>query len=389
MYLTTSNNAVVFGFDSISTATSDVYIYVDSNDMAGSTTGFNGVHTLPYPADYVVVADSTGSSVYYFNDPAWVLDPTANAISAEGTYLEVSVPVDSLGGSTVDTMNIVATVQNVGTDDVSGVSPVQTIVGTGAETLTESYELTLNKLDLTSGTLNNEVLLHRSFEFSNIPTASHTYSVMVKTAAQSVHTCDFDWATETGLVMDSTKSLTFDILRACPVLTSLLDNFTVDEDTGAVSFDLGTYVDDEQDVNADMLWTVTGGTIDAYGGTLSDFPIAGWTGVKGVQSITPLPNQFGTFDITFEVVDSHGQTVTDTFSYTVENINDVPVICDQRAGVDENCDNGELYIYIDSVGSRNNSRDEGFTSFSKPLGKQANKPLTSFIVDMANEQVLN
>jgi flagellin-like protein len=212
---------------------------------------------------------------------------------------------------------------------------------------------------------------------------------MVKTAAKSVHTCDFDWATETGLVMDSTKTLPFDILRACPVMTPLLDDFKVDEDTGAVSFDLGTYVDDEQDVNADMLWTITGGTIDAYAGILSDFPTTGLTGVKGVQSITPLPDQFGTFELTFEVVDIHGQTVTDTISYTVENINDAPIICDKRTGVDENCDNDKVYIYLDSVGSRNNSRDEGFTSFDNFLGKVANSPAVSFIVDQANEQVPN
>ena len=44
----------MFGFDSVSTATNDVYIYVDSND-GRTTTGFNGVHTLPYAADFVVV----------------------------------------------------------------------------------------------------------------------------------------------------------------------------------------------------------------------------------------------------------------------------------------------------------------------------------------------
>ena len=51
MYLTTDGGNLFLGFDSVSTATSDVYVYVDSNDMAGTTTGFNGVHTLPYAAD--------------------------------------------------------------------------------------------------------------------------------------------------------------------------------------------------------------------------------------------------------------------------------------------------------------------------------------------------
>ena len=63
------------------------------------------------------------------------LNPTASAISAEGAYLEVSVPIGALGGSSVDSMNIVATVQDIGTDTVSAVSPAQTVTGTGAETL--------------------------------------------------------------------------------------------------------------------------------------------------------------------------------------------------------------------------------------------------------------
>ncbi|MDG1549796.1 MAG: hypothetical protein P8Q94_07085, partial [Candidatus Poseidoniaceae archaeon] len=99
MYLTNDAGNLFFGLDSISSATSDVYIYIDSNDMAGSTTGFNGVHTLPYAADYAIVATSTSTDVYYYNDPAWVLDPTANAVSAEGSYLEISVPVSSIGGT--------------------------------------------------------------------------------------------------------------------------------------------------------------------------------------------------------------------------------------------------------------------------------------------------
>ena len=83
MYLTTDGGNLFLGFDSVSTATSDVYVYIDSNDMAGTTSGFNGVHTLPYAADFVVIANSNGASVYYFNDPAWVLNPTASAITAE------------------------------------------------------------------------------------------------------------------------------------------------------------------------------------------------------------------------------------------------------------------------------------------------------------------
>ena len=88
----------------------------------------------------------------------------------------------------------------------------------------------------------------------------------------------------------------------------------------------------------------------------------------------------------FEVVDSHGQTDSKTITYTVKNINDAPVICDARDIADPDCDNGNVYLYADTSGNRYNSRDEGFTSYSKPLGDVANDTLNSFIRDMANEQ---
>ena len=109
--------------------------------MAGSSTGYDkGAHNLPYDADYVVIATSNGVDVRYFNDPQWVLSPTANAISSQGaTLLEIGVPISALGGSSVDSMNIVATVQNTGTLDVTAASPAQTtIVGTGVETLDDA-----------------------------------------------------------------------------------------------------------------------------------------------------------------------------------------------------------------------------------------------------------
>jgi hypothetical protein len=38
---------------------------------------------------------------------------------------------------------------------------------------------------------------------------------MVKTAAETRHTCDFDWADQSAVIMDVTKTLTFDIFRVC------------------------------------------------------------------------------------------------------------------------------------------------------------------------------
>ena len=92
-----------------------------------------------------------------------------------------------------------------------------------------------------------------------------------------------------------------------------LDDLFVDEDTGAVTLDLATYVDDEQDVEANMEWDVTGTNMDAFAGVLTDF--ADLTAATGVYTITPLTDQFGSFDMEFVVVDSHGQTDSETITY--------------------------------------------------------------------------
>ena len=133
-----------------------------------------------------------------------------------------------------------------------------------------------------------------------------------------------------------------------------------------------------------MEWDVTEDNMDAFANILSDF--SDKSGATGTYTVTPINDQFGTSEMTFEVVDSHGQTASKTITYRVKNINDAPVICDARADVDPDCDNGNVYLYADAAGNRYNSRDEGFTSYSKPLGKLANDTVNSFIRDMANEQ---
>jgi hypothetical protein len=242
----------------------------------------------------------------------------------------------------------------------------------------------MNKLDLADGTIDNEVLIHRSFEFSNVPTAANNYQVMVKTAAEARHTCQYDWATESNVAMSTTKTLTFDILRACPEITGLVDDVRVLEDSGTLTYDLSTFVDDEQDDEATMLWDVTADNMDAFASILTDF--TDLTSASGTFTVTPINDQFGTVELTYDVVDSHGLTASKTIVYTVLNVNDAPVICDARIDADPDCDNGNVYLYADGAGNRFNSRDEGFTSYTKPLGKVANDTINSFIRDMANEQ---
>ena len=95
-----------------------------------------------------------------------------------------------------------------------------------------------------------------------------------------------------------------------------------------------------------MKWDVTEveDTLLAFDDILSDFSDV--SDVTGTLDITPINDQFGTFELRFEVVDSHGQTASEIIRYTVLNVNDAPVICDARDHADPNCDTGDVLSLI-------------------------------------------
>ena len=383
-FVTASTTTLYMAFNGVTSA-DDLYVYFNTNDLAGSDTDFNGEHTLPFGAEQALVIDSTGNSIHSFSLGAWTSAIGAVQVHKTTSFVEISMPLSSLG-SGVDSLDIVATVQ-VGTD-VSVVHPSQTIAGTGIETLTDSYSMNLGLLDMADGTMTNQVMLYRSFFKSSIPTAGHTYDIMVKTQANSGQTCDYDWATLateslSPILMDQSQSVAFDILRACPQITSALDDVSVIEiQTGYESssihdFVLANLVDDEQDVEANMKWDVTGDNLEAWDNILTDWNDV--TNVDGTLSITPINDQFGTFELEFTVVDSHGQTDSKTITYTVTNVNDAPWICDAMTGVDPNCDNGNIRLYAD------NTRYEGFGSSTAILGDSYNDSGNGFVRDMDNE----
>ena len=381
-FVTASSTTLYMAFNGINSG-EDIYVYFNTNDLAGSDTDFNDEHTLPFGAEQALVIDSTGAKVYSSGLTGWTLATGAVQIDSSTSFVEVSMPLSSLG-SGVDALDIVATVQSG--SDVSVAHPTQTIAGTGIETLTDSYSMNLGLLDLSDGTMTDQVMLYRSFFKSSTPTTGHTYDIMVKTTAEAGQTCDYDWATLateslTPILMDQSQSVSFDILRACPEITSALDDITVYEDSAAIDMILATFVDDEQDTEATMKWDVTGDNLIAHDNILTDWTDA--TSVDGTLSITPINDQFGTFELEFEVVDSHGQTASKVITYTVTNVNDAPWICDALPGVDPNCDNGNIELYTDGVTV--NTRYEGFSSTSKALGDSHNDTGNSFVRDMDNE----
>ena len=314
-----------------------------------------------------------------------------------GDLLELSVPLTSFGNA--EFIDVVAMVVDQGV--VSQVSPSQNSQQTGpasagAMTLTDSYRMTLGSGDLTGGDLNFEALRHRSFMYSPIPTPAHNYEIMVKTAAEPSN-CQYDWATsDTPVQMATIQSINFDILRACPVMTPALDDIVVLEDSTGFSFDLATFVDDEQDDETLMEWSILAlGQTDVLNNEdLSDWTNIDLDGITGTQTITPLADKHGALDLKFEVTDSHGQTVDRVITYIVNNVNDKPIICDLLA--DPTCSTQEMHLSTstdqdDPSITYYNVRSEGFTLFSEPLGEEhmtiGESSPVGYIVDLDNENI--
>jgi hypothetical protein len=93
--------------------------------------------------------------------------------------------------------------------------------------------------------------------------------------------------------------------------------------------------------------------------------------------ITPLTDQFGTVVFAFEVTDSNGLVDDHNITFTVDNVNDAPVIC--------NVERQDCMPVISEDAGFNNILPEGFGTHTKFLGDVSNTT-RSYIRDMANEQ---
>jgi FlaG/FlaF family flagellin (archaellin) len=390
-------DGIYFGMTDTDLTTSDVLIYI-STGSGGSDVGYNGLggaHNLPFSANYVLWADSASSyDLYSYGFLGWSPSSlsTANIEADFSTSLaEFGVPWSRIGGMP-DEIDIVAVVQAETTADISVVHPTQTLdAGATLQNLTSYMTVELTHDDLSDGTLTSEVLVYQSFKGSTTASGQKNYDLMIKTQAA----CEYDWATvedismATNVVFDDSYvagtgdttdvQSTIDIKRACPVIDTdgtdtddgLVD-FSKDEDSGSFTFSLTNLADDVQDEESDLTWDVTTGTLVAHDNVLVD-----WSQNGQDVTITPLTDQFGTLVFSFEVTDSNGLTDSTNITYTVNNINDAPEICNVERS---DC----MPIFSEDDGNYN-ILPEGFGTHTKFLGDVSNAT-RSYIRDMANEQ---
>ena len=393
-------DGIYFGMTNTDLSNSDVLIYLNTGS-GGSDVGYNGLggaHDLPFSANYVLWADSEGSyDLYSYGFLGWSPSSlsTANVdVDFSTSLAEFGVPWSRIGGMP-DEIDIVAIVQGETTADISVVHPTQTLDSSATlQDLSKFMTVELTHGDLADGTLTSEVLVYQSYKGSTTATGQKNYDLMIKTPAA----CAYDWATvedismATNVVFDDSYvagtgdttnvQSTIDIKRACPVIdtdgTDTADglvDFSRDEDSGAFTFSLTNLADDVQDQESSLTWTMAEGTQVAFNNVdMMDAVLNGQD-----VTFTPRTDQFGTQVFSFEVTDSNGLSDSHNITFTVNNINDAPVICNQeRVLID--C----MPIFSEDDGNYN-ILPEGFGTHTKFLGDVSNAT-RSYIRDMANEQ---
>ena len=391
-------DGIYFGMTNSDLSNSDVLIYLNTGS-GGSDVGYNGLggaHDLPFSANYVLWADSEGSyDLYSYGFLGWSPSSlsTANVdVDFSTSLAEIGVPWSRIGGMPSE-IDIVAIVQDETTADISVVHPSQTLDSSATlQSLSKFMTVELTHGDLADGTLNSEVLVYQSYKGSTTATGQKNYDLMVKTVAD----CAYDWAIvedislATNVVFDDSYvagtgdttnvQSTIDIKRACPVIdtdgTDTADglvDFSKDEDSGAFTFSLTNLADDVQDEESTLTWTMAEGTQVAFNN--DDLLHAALNGQD--VTITPNVDQFGTQVFSFEVTDSNGLSDTHNITFTVDNVNDAPEICNVER---TDC----MPIFSEDDGNYN-ILPEGFGTHTKFLGDVSNAT-RSYIRDMANEQ---
>ncbi|MFZ8906721.1 MAG: Ig-like domain-containing protein, partial [Poseidonia sp.] len=391
-------DGIYFGMTNSDLSNSDVLIYLNTGS-GGSDVGYNGLggaHNLPFSANYVLWADSEGSyDLYSYGFLGWSPSSlsTANVdVDFSTSLAEFGVPWSRIGGMPSE-IDIVAIVQEETTADVTIAHPTQTLDSSATlQNLSKFMTVELTHGDLADGTLTSEVLVYQSYKGSTTATGQKNYDLMIKTPAA----CAYDWATvedislATNVVFDdnyvagtgdtTNVQSTIDIKRACPVIDTEgadtddgLVDFSKDEDSGAFTFSLTNLADDVQDEESSLTWTMAEGTQVAFNNDdLMDAVLNGQD-----VTFTPRTDQFGTQVFSFEVTDSNGLSDTHNITFTVNNINDAPVICNVERS---DC----MPIFSEDDGNYN-ILPEGFGTHTKFLGDVSNAT-RSYIRDMANEQ---
>ena len=417
MKITWDDDNLYIAFSGVTFSATDGLMYLDTRP-GGSVSGDTWYvsHSLPFMADFMLFAeDWTTWGIREVNPTGTWIDTTNSCTGLDSSVAygypgvtptwdldsEFIIPWDCLGEPTEE-VRWLAVVQNETNGGILGAYPpanIPWLAATGGIDNPNSGQSFIdfgtfrldNNEDLDDGTLEDFVLIYRTYAGSTTQTTPRIYEIIVKADDGDGY---WDWGNHENLQMNQNRDVEIDILRAKPSIIGLNDQ-TVLEDSGTTELSLTNLVQDHQTDNADMAWTVIDDTENDHEHlTPYTHSMNGHT-----LSISTLQDQFGGHLLEVTVEDEHGLTNTTEIWYNVTNVNDKPVICDparMTASVD-NC----LPVFWDVTPGdgvmRLNVRDEKAVDdgspwvISRSLGDSSNvsggeETVSSFIIDMENEQ---
>jgi len=338
-YMTWDNSNLYIMLTGVTFLVTDGMWYLDTQ-QGGSNVGDNWYvsHNLPFEADYMLWAEDRANWGIRKVMPGgnWV-DVTAACTGMQAApgfgypgvtptwsgISEFAIPWDCIGSPT-GRIKTLAIIQNENSGHVLGVYPPQLYNQTSgaAQTFGDFGTLQLTGEDLADGTLDDFLLIHRTFTATGA-TAPRAYDVTVKVRdADNIY---WDWGSHSSLAMDQNQDITIDILRAKPVIADLVD-VSYDEDTGSHVVTLTDKASDYQQASSTLSWTVTN---DATNPSNATSPYAyDLTGQS--LTITTDANEFGNQRLYLVVTDGHGLYSSQSMLVGIENVNDAPVINNPR-----------------------------------------------------------
>ena len=380
----------------------DGMFYLDTT-AGGSSTGDNWhvTHTLPFEADYMLwIEDLNNWGVRKVMPTGNWVDTTSSCSGMDASIFvgnpltqtpisEWRIPWDCIGEPALD-IRWLALVQWDGVPgfgqagQVAGAFPEQAYdnATTSGQTFSDFGTFNLIGGDLDDGTLDDHLLIFRTYTGSNTPGSAHVYQIMVK--VRNTEGDYWDWGGYVPLIMTQNQDISIDILRAKPVIEDLVD-VSYDEDSGSHTITLIDKASDYQDASDALGWFVTDhpGNTHSYP-TPYTYGLSGGSGVGGSvtgasMSVDTLQDQFGGHRLILTVIDTHGMMAMQSIEIGVWNVNDPPVIC--------NANRFDCMPVLYDDGSGNlNVHDENFNGLiTKELGDTSNAS-RSYVIDMQNEQ---
>ena len=397
MRITWDATNVYIGIVGVTFTASDGMIYLDTVP-GGSSTGDNWyvTHNLPFQADFMLFAEDATSWGIKRVTPTgnWVdVTSSCNGISSfvgfgypgvTSTFnlnSEFAIPWACIGSPT-DDVRWLTVVQNENTGHVLAAFPPQVWdqANATAQNFYDFGGFDLTGTDLADGTLDDFLLIFRTYAGTTTPTPARPYDIIVK--VRDVDNDYWDWGERNGVMMSQNQNVEIDILRAKPVIQNLID-VTVDEDTGMTTLSMTELATDFQTEDVNLTWEI----VDSAANTHTYMTPYSY-GLNGQSfEVTTLADQFGGHRLKATVTDADGLNSTQTFFWNVTNVNDKPIICNSLN--DYGANDCGLVLTDDGQGGIN-IRDEaaidganGFT-VPKSLGSVYNQS-GSFVIDMANE----